>query len=103
MARVAEMDGVLNDALEVGRLELIGSGNGAPLIDLSRVSPQLARAAGGDSVDLLVLEGMGRAVETNLSARSKVETLKLAMVKDEGVAEALGGKVYDLVMGYEGI
>lgn len=101
MGQAAGMDRPLAKALESGRLTLVPSGNGAPLIDLTRVSRELATAVSDSEVDLVVLEGMGRGVETNLNAKLTREALKLAMVKDEGVAESLGGEVYDLVMRYE--
>ena len=54
-----------------------------------------ARAAAG--ADLIVLEGMGRAIETNLNARFTVDVLKLGMVKHPEVATCLGGTLYDCV------
>lgn len=97
----AAMDRTLAEALEEGRLRLIASGNGAPLIDLTQLSPELVRAAGQGDVDLVVIEGMGRAIESNFEAKLTCDTLKLAMVKDEGVAEALGGELYDLVLRFD--
>jgi type II pantothenate kinase len=99
--RAAALDSVLGQTRDNGRLSTVASGNGAPLIDLKRVSAQLVKAVRDAQVDLVVLEGMGRAVETNLDAKFSVEALKLAMVKDQGVADALGGSVYDLVLRYE--
>jgi damage-control phosphatase, subfamily II, stand-alone protein len=43
------------------------------------VSPELAAAAA--DADLVVLEGMGRAIETNLNAHFTVDSLKLGMIK----------------------
>lgn len=101
IARIEAFDPVLRDARAAGRLTLVASGNNAPLIDLTRVSPELAEAVEAAGVDLVVLEGMGRAVETNLSTRMTCDTLKLAMLKDTGVAEALDAEVFDLVMKFE--
>jgi hypothetical protein len=39
---------------------------------------------GGDA-DLIVLEGMGRAIETNLNAAFRVDSLKLGMIKHREV------------------
>ena len=52
-------------------------------------------------VDLVVLEGMGRAIESNLNAQFTCDSLNIAMIKDTGVASALGGKVYDLLCKYQ--
>jgi type II pantothenate kinase len=96
------LDGELAEARRDGRLVIVGSGNGAPLIDLRRLSPELTaiaeRGVDGHAVDLIVLEGMGRAVESNYDAAFSTDTLKVCMVKDRGVAAALGGEVFDLVL-----
>ena len=88
MDQVALMDTMLADALCHGRLKLVASGNGCPLIDLGQVSVALAEEAG--SADLVILEGMGRALQSNHGARFKCDVMKLAMVKDAHVAEKLG-------------
>lgn len=111
--QVGAWDGMTAAALADGRLTLMPSGNNQPLIDLSRVSPELADAveSRGESrdesrgenrgCDLVVLEGMGRAVESNYDARFDCDCLKLAMIKDEGVASAMGAEVFDLVCRFE--
>lgn len=101
IGRIAEGDATIADALRDGRLELVTSGNGLPLIDLMRVSPELIAAMRRRPVDLVVIEGMGRAVESNLDARFTCDVLKIAMIKDGGVAGHLGGKLYDLVLRFE--
>ena len=99
MERAAEVDGaVLRDAWREGRWRLVSSGNDAPVIDLRRVSEAVAEEARG--ADLVVLEGMGRGIETNLYAKFTVESLKLAMIKHEEVATCLGGRMYDCVCQY---
>jgi type II pantothenate kinase len=99
LARIASFDAVLRDALSAGRLTTVPSGNGLPVIDLMHVSDELAAAS--HDADLLVLEGMGRAIETNWHARFTVPTLKLAMVKEQDVADVLGGKLYDVVCRFD--
>ena len=101
LEQIAALDPVIRNALVDGRLRTIASGNGAPLIDLTRLSPQLVDAAAAEPIDLVVIEGMGRAVETNLDARLSCDCLKIAMLKDKGVAEALGANLYDLLMKFE--
>lgn len=99
--KIAEFDDLIAAALSDGRLELIPSGNGLPLIDLSRITPELARAVDRRGVDLVVLEGMGRAVESNFEVPFVCDTIKVAMLKDPDVAAGLGGEVYDLVFKFE--
>jgi type II pantothenate kinase len=60
-----------------------------------QVSIELAEAAAG--ADLVVLEGMGRSIETNLRARFSCDSLNIGMIKHPEVAQALGGRLYDCV------
>ena len=101
VTRVIGWDATLRKSLASGKLELVSSGNGLPLIDLTQVSEQLCDLAVDKRVDLVVLEGMGRGVESNLHAPFTCDVIKIAMIKDKGVADMLGGKVYDLVMRFE--
>lgn len=78
-----------------GRLRLVGSGTGAPLIDLSEVSEELCDAA--TDADLVVLEGMGRAVESNWDARLTCEVWRLATLKDPMIAARKGGTMCDCI------
>lgn len=100
---VAAWDPIISQSLDSGLLEIVSSGNGAPLIDLTKVSPALVEAVTRREVDLVVLEGMGRGVESNFDAQLSCETIKVAMIKDQGVASALGGSLYDLVFRYDAI
>lgn len=100
---IGTWDPVIGSALASGQLEIVSSGNGAPLIDLTRVSPALVEAVTRRKVDLVVLEGMGRGVESNFDAHLSCETIKVAMIKDQGVADAMNGSMYDLVFRYDTI
>lgn len=99
--RVAETDALIREALADGRLEAVPSGNDAPLIDLSAVSPALAAACERRGVDFVVLEGMGRAVESNFHARLACDAVKVCMIKDDGVSRELGAELFDLVLKFE--
>lgn len=84
-----------------GSLTVCASGSGSPCIDFRRISSELCEAAQG--ADLLVLEGMGRAVHTNYAAAFCCDTLKLAMIKNSRLAERLfDGRIYDCVCKFEG-
>jgi type II pantothenate kinase len=49
-----------------------------------------------------VIEGMGRAIHTNLNTRFKCDTLKLAMIKTERLAVKLfGGSLYDCMCSFQ--
>ncbi|KAF1885243.1 hypothetical protein Lal_00029132 [Lupinus albus] len=84
--------------VSTSNLLIANSGNDLPVIDLTRVSQELAYLA--TDADLVVLEGMGRGIETNLYAQFKCDSLKIGMVKHPEVAQFLGGRLYDCVFKY---
>ncbi|XP_064938800.1 damage-control phosphatase At2g17340-like [Musa acuminata AAA Group] len=84
--------------VDASGLLIANSGNDLPVIDLSNVSPDLAYLA--SDADLIILEGMGRAIETNLYAQLKCDSIKIGMVKHPEVAQFLGGRLYDCVFKY---
>lgn len=98
---LATTDPILAEALSQGRLVLVTSGNGLPLLDLRTLGAALRAEIGRHPPDLVVLEGMGRAVESNWHARLTCDVLKIAMLKDVTVARYLGGTLYDVVCRFE--
>lgn len=54
-----------------------------------------------NQVDLIVLEGMARALHTNLYAKMTCECLKLAVVKNRWLALRLGGDMFAVICKYE--
>ena len=76
----------------------VSTGTGEPLIDLSAVSAELNADAA--DADLVILEGMGRGVESNLDASFSCDAVNLAMIKDHVIARRNGGKLYDVVCRY---
>ncbi len=70
-----------------------------PFILATQVSDELVEATA--DCDLIVLEGMGRAIETNLHARFTCDSLKLGMIKHPEVATCLNGRMYDCVCKYD--
>ncbi|XP_052192233.1 damage-control phosphatase At2g17340-like isoform X1 [Diospyros lotus] len=84
--------------VNTSNLLIASSGNDLPVIDLSGVSQELAYLA--SDADLVILEGMGRGIETNLYAQFKCDSIKIGMVKHPEVAQFLGGRLYDCVFKY---
>ncbi|MED6189731.1 hypothetical protein PIB30_098831 [Stylosanthes scabra] len=82
--------------VSTSNLLIANSGNDLPVIDLRKVSQEVAYHA--IDADLVVLEGMGRGIETNLYAQFKCDSLKIGMVKHVEVAEFLGSRMYDCVI-----
>ncbi|BFI31343.1 type II pantothenate kinase [Marchantia polymorpha subsp. ruderalis] len=113
LRKAAEAGGLLfglpstsdNDSQEcqngsVPPLFVVANGSGSPCIDFRQISSEVADLA--KSADLVVLEGMGRALHTNYKAKFKCDVLKLAMIKNQRLAEQLvGGKIYDCVCRYD--
>ncbi|VAI35014.1 unnamed protein product [Triticum turgidum subsp. durum] len=100
---VDAMAGIQGDAKDEPAsvpLMVVENGCGSPCIDFRQVSSELAAAA--KDADLLILEGMGRSLHTNLNARFKCDALKLAMVKNQRLAEKLfNGNIYDCICKFE--
>ncbi|XP_068648040.1 damage-control phosphatase At2g17340-like [Aristolochia californica] len=84
--------------VDTSGLLIANSGNDLPVIDLTNVSQELAYLAA--DADLVILEGMGRGIETNLYAQLKCDSIKIGMVKHPEVAQFLGGRLYDCVFKY---
>ncbi|KAL0603587.1 4'-phosphopantetheine phosphatase [Plecturocebus cupreus] len=100
--RIAGMDPVVHSALREERLLLVQTGSSSPCLDLSRLDKGLAALVRERGADLVVIEGMGRAVHTNYHAALRCESLKLAVVKNAWLAERLGGRLFSVIFKYEG-
>lgn len=54
-----------------------------------------------ESTDLIVIEGMGRAIHTNFEALFKCDSLKVAVLKNRWLAKRLGGDMFSVVFKFE--
>ncbi|XP_036855656.2 4'-phosphopantetheine phosphatase isoform X2 [Manis javanica] len=99
--RIAAMDPVVHSALREERLLLVQTGSSSPCLDLSRLDKGLAVLVRERGADLVVIEGMGRAVHTNYHAALRCESLKLAVIKNSWLAERLGGRLFSVIFKYE--
>ena len=82
------------------RLYIVASGSGSPCLDLRRISSAVADATVG--ADLVIIEGMGRAIHTNLRTKLTCDVLKLAMIKNQHLARKLfGGEVYECMCRFD--
>ncbi|XP_055984410.1 4'-phosphopantetheine phosphatase isoform X2 [Sorex fumeus] len=99
--RIAAMDPVVHSALREERLLLVQTGSSSPCLDLSRLDKGLAALVRERGADLVVIEGMGRAVHTNYHATLRCESLKLAVVKNAWLAARLGGRLFSVIFKYE--
>ncbi|GLG95538.1 Pantothenate kinase 4 [Gryllus bimaculatus] len=101
LKQVAGICGVFHSALAEGRLVAMESAQASPCLDLSRLNQCLADTMSQRKVDLLVIEGMGRALHTNLEAKFTCECLKLAVIKNRWLAARLGGDMYSVMCSYK--
>uniref|UniRef100_A0A8C5SB57 4'-phosphopantetheine phosphatase n=1 Tax=Laticauda laticaudata TaxID=8630 RepID=A0A8C5SB57_LATLA len=99
--RIAAMDSVIRTALKEERLLLVQTGSSSPCLDLSRLDKGLASLVRERKTDLVIIEGMGRAIHTNYHAKLKCESLKLAVLKNSWLADRLGGKIFSVIFKYE--
>ncbi|XP_015747200.1 PREDICTED: pantothenate kinase 4-like [Acropora digitifera] len=96
---VANLCPEIRTAYDEKRLVPMESGIGSPCLDCRRVNTELALQC--TDADLLILEGMGRAVHTNYDAKFTCESIKLAAIKNRWLAKRLGGDMYSVVFRYE--
>jgi type II pantothenate kinase len=92
LKRLESLDFRLSLLVSEGMIEVMSSGGDHPLIDLSRVSEECNTAA-ADS-DLIVLEGMGRGVESNWRQQFKCDVWRVALLKDACVTRWLGAELF---------
>ncbi len=98
LSQLADLDDELASYISAGLFEVVSTGNGIPLIDLAEVSDELNCAS--KDADLVILEGMGRSVESNLNTEFTVDSIQLCLLKDPMVAARVGGEVFDCVCRY---
>uniref|UniRef100_A0A5K3EWZ9 4'-phosphopantetheine phosphatase n=2 Tax=Mesocestoides corti TaxID=53468 RepID=A0A5K3EWZ9_MESCO len=91
----------LQTALANGKLMCVDNGQSSPCLDLRQTSHNLVHLVKQEKVDLIVIEGMGRAVHTNLYARFCVDCLKVAVIKNSWLACRLGGDLFSVIFRYE--
>lgn len=99
LQQLAAVDPILAELLRAGKIIPADSGGIAPLIDLRHVSESLNQLCA--DVDLVILEGMGRAVGSNFDAQFTVDSVKVCMLKDPIIADRLGGKTFDTVFRFD--
>jgi len=98
--RVSKISPIIANGLNTGRLTCYSSGQASPCLDLSRLNKTLVDAMVIQGVDLIVLEGMGRSIHTNLYAKFNCECLKVAVLKNRWLAQRLGGEMFAVVFKY---
>ena len=93
LEEMAHIDSVFESNLMNGNLKAVKTGSGSPCLDLLRVSNELCVAS--RDVDLVIIEGMGRAIHTNYHVELLVDSLKIAVFKNPQIAKELGAQLYE--------
>lgn len=101
MDGICEKDETIKNAVLEGRLIVCNSGQGSPCLDLRRINSSLCELVVSEGVDLVVIEGMGRAIHTNFDAHFTCDSLKAAVIKTKWLADRLGGSVFSVVCKFE--
>ncbi|KAJ3367719.1 Pantothenate kinase 4 [Kappamyces sp. JEL0680] len=96
---LAKIDSAFSSGIRTGTLQVLSSGSGSPCLDLLRVSEELCIAA--RDVDLVMIEGMGRAIHTNYFAEFSVDCVKIAVFKNAQIAQELGAQLYEGLVRFE--
>jgi type II pantothenate kinase len=99
LTQLANKDQTLAQLIQADRLTTVASGSGSPLIDLSCVSEECNAAAAQS--DLVVLEGMGRGVESNWRQKFLCDIWRVALVKDRSVAGWLNAPLFSPVCRFD--
>ena len=99
LTQLAATDKTLADLLSDNRLATVSSGGTTPLIDLSDIS-DACNAVAAES-DLVVLEGMGRGVESNWVEDFSCDVWRFALLKDRTVVKWLSAKLFDAVCRFD--
>ncbi|QOJ15283.1 MAG: DUF89 family protein [Planctomycetia bacterium] len=101
LAQAADFDDSIARGMGEGQLDVLETGSGTSLIDLSRLLP--AFVAESSDADLVMLHGMGRALESNSAAQFQCDAVWTATIKDALVAAQFGASLYDCVFRFEPI
>lgn len=96
---LAALDPTLAKLLNQDRIRIADSGGVAPLIDLRHLSEEINVEAA--DADLVILEGMGRGLESNFDAEFVCDSIKVCMIKEAIVAQRYGGKLFDVVFRFD--
>lgn len=73
----------------------------SPCLNLKTVPTKLVEILRAKNCDLLIFEGMGRAIHTNYNSQFRIDSIKLAVLKNKWIAGKYGGKLFDVVCKYD--
>ncbi|KAL3282218.1 hypothetical protein HHI36_005412 [Cryptolaemus montrouzieri] len=90
---------VFKNAINENKLLCYENGQRGPCLDLASLPEELCNIM--LTTDCVILEGMGRAVQTNFYATFVVDCLKLAVLKNEWLAKSLGASQFFVICDFQ--
>lgn len=99
LQELSDCDDELARLCAADRIAVVGSGGDTPLIDLGQVGDTCNAEAARS--DLIVLEGMGRGIESNWDRAFKCDVWRVAVLKDEAVVRYHRAKLFDPVCRFD--
>ncbi|CAD6187556.1 unnamed protein product [Caenorhabditis auriculariae] len=97
VSSIRAIDPVVDKHIENGQLLFTHHGQGSPCLDFRRIHSDLNELVIFEKVDLVIIEGMGRSLHTNFSAKFTCDSLKVAVIKTQWLADRLNGKLFSVV------
>ncbi|CAP33075.1 Protein CBR-PNK-4 [Caenorhabditis briggsae] len=94
-------DADLAKFIDTEQIMFVQSGQESPCLDARRVHEDLNTVVQKYETDLVIIEGMGRALHTNFNVQFKCDTLKAAVIKTQWLADRLKGKMFSVVFKHE--
>ncbi|XP_045471940.1 4'-phosphopantetheine phosphatase [Harmonia axyridis] len=91
--------GIFRNALNENRLQCLENGQRGPCLDLTSLPEELCETM--LTTDCVIIEGMGRAVQTNFYATFTIDCLKLAVLKNEWLAKSLGASQFFVICDFQ--
>jgi len=101
LKQLAERDHTLARLLADGLISTVASGGDTPLIELGQITDECNEAAAES--DLIVLQGMGRGIESNWTEPFACDVWRVALLKDRTVAKWIGANLFDAVCRFDPI
>ncbi|XP_063695827.1 4'-phosphopantetheine phosphatase [Culicoides brevitarsis] len=93
---------IIKTAYETGQLQIHSNGQSGPCLDFRQLPEELNIALIKHECDLIVIEGMGRALHTNLHAKFKCDVLKCLVIKNQWLAKNLfDSGIFSVIFKYE--
>lgn len=97
--QLAESDPVLAKLQADGLISTVVSGGDTPLIDLGQITDECNKSAAES--DLIVLQGMGRGIESNWTEPFVCDVWRVALLKDRTVAQWIGANLFDAICRFD--